>query len=142
MQIKILLELGFYEAKIYCDSYFFVSNKVLQPVIQHQRNYIILYEFGKLWCIETSIQHLCITQISWNPFRWLEKGFLKFFSSNDLYETLEKKPFILQQTYLYIAALKLKSLKSIFVKTELSMDSCSHHHSSGLKSFKSTKFLF
>ena len=33
----------------------------------------------------------------------------------------------------YIVALKLKILKSIFVKIELSMDSCSHHHSLGLK---------
>ena len=39
-------------------------------------------------------------------------------------------------------ALKLKSLKSIFVKIELSMDSCSHHQSPRLKSFKSTKFIF
>ena len=38
-----------------------------------------------------------------------------------------------------IVTLKLKSLKSIFVKIEVSMNSCSHHHSSGLKSFKKFK---
>ena len=70
----------------------------------------------------------------WNPFRKLEIGFLKFFSSNDLFENPEKKTFVLQQTYLYIAALKLKRVKPIFVKIELPMDSCSHNHSSGLKS--------
>ena len=57
-------------------------------------------------------------------------------------KTSKKETFILQQTYLYITALKLKILKSIFVKIELSMDSCFRHHSSGLKSFKSIKFIF
>ena len=42
---------------------------------------------------------------------------------------------------MYIVALKLKSLKSIFVKIELLMDSCSYHHSSSLKSSKFTKFI-
>ena len=41
-----------------------------------------------------------------------------------------------------IVALKLKRLKYIFVKIELSLDSSSHHHSSGLKSLKSLKIIF
>ena len=91
------------------------------------------------------LHHLPVQLYFQNNLIW-RRRFRIFIIPSSFFFFFSFKTWLLRNIFCYLVrpfvALKLKSLKSVFVKIELSMDSCSHHHPLGLKNFKSTKFIF